>query len=181
RGDSRWVLVDETFREFTPRRSRAPRGEAGVWTTGTFTKAYGGDPVRVGFVTAPTEAVDPFAAYHALVTDGLADASVSAARALLRDRTAILDETRRIFLRNRALLERGLPEVLPVHAPVCFDPIQNSDGTRFARGMLRRSILVCPGLFFGVPDGVRLCLTRRSFPADLAAYTAARAHWLRRR
>lgn len=179
RGRARSILVDEAFREFSTARSHARHRQRGLWTTGTFTKAYGGDGIRVGFVTAPDEEVEPFEAFHGVLLNGLADASVGAARALLRDRSTILRETRQIVAANRRALVATFPEASGIQAPLWFDRISGKDGDRFARALLRRSVLVCPGSFFGVSDGVRLCLTRRSFPADLEAYLLARSEWLR--
>jgi histidinol-phosphate/aromatic aminotransferase/cobyric acid decarboxylase-like protein len=172
------VLVDETFREFTSAPSRARAGRTGVWTTGTFTKAYGADPIRVGFVVAPPDAAREFRDFHGLVLDDLPAASVQAARALLRRRTAILTETRSVFERNRRQLAEATPDGAAIAAPVWFDRLPRAaDGDRLARALLRRGVLVCPGRFFGDPAGVRLCLTQRSFAEDFAAYLEERRRW----
>ena len=170
----RSILVDETFREFTPARSRAREGAPGLWTTGTFTKVYGGDAHRVGYVTVPEEEVEGFAAFHGVLLDGIAAASVRAARALLRARSAVLGESRGLFRANLRILRDAVPDVPLLDAPLWFDRAVGGDGDRFARRLLRESVLVCPGSFFGDPAGVRLCLTRRSFSSDLAAYLRVR-------
>ena len=173
------LLLDETFREFTTARSWATRALENVWTTGTFTKAYGGDDLRVGFVIAPGASAERFARFHGVALDGLALSSVGAARALLAARTKVLGEARSILRANIAALRRRFPEAPSLVAPVWFDRGFGSfDGDGFARRLLRRSVLVSPGSFFGEPGGVRLCLTRRSFPRDLAVYAAARARWV---
>ncbi len=59
-------------------------------------------------------------------------------------------------------------------APVFFDRVRTESGDDLARRCLLASVLVCPGTFFGDPGGVRLCLTRRSFPNDLEAYLRVR-------
>jgi histidinol-phosphate/aromatic aminotransferase/cobyric acid decarboxylase-like protein len=171
-GRSRAVLLDETFREFSGRPSAASERRPGRWVTGTFTKAFGGDDLRVGFVVAPPEGVDEFARYHALATDRVAPASVAGALALLRDRAKVVGEARAILRANEAVLREAFPDFPPLGAPVWFD--RGFDGDRLARRALRASVLVCPGSFFGTPRGVRIGLTRRSFPDDLAAYLAVR-------
>ncbi|MCI4332872.1 MAG: pyridoxal phosphate-dependent aminotransferase [Thermoplasmata archaeon] len=166
------LLVDETFREFSDRPSSARARSPGRWITGTFTKAYGGDAIRVGYVAAPPESVERFASYHGLVTDRVPLHSVSAALALLRDRRTILAESRRIFRSNERALRDAFPDLPPLGAPVWFD--RGVDGDRLARRAVRAGVLVCPGSYFGAPHAVRIGLTRRTFPVDLQAYLAVR-------
>ena len=169
------VLVDETFREFTTARSRQLEGRANLWTSGTFTKVYGGDALRVGYLTVPERDVEGFAEFHAHVTDHVALASVGSALAILRDRERILDEVRGRFQRNLAALRAAAPEVPHLDAPVWFDRLgPREDGDRLAHRLLAAGVLVCPGSMFGDRHGVRVCLTQPSFREDLAAYLALR-------
>lgn len=170
---SRAVLVDETFREFTAAPSQSRRGLPRLWTTGTFTKVYGGDGIRVGFVVAPREASEGFAAFHGVLADELAEASVGAARALLAARDEVFAEARGLFRANLNALNEAEPDV-QLEAPLWFDRPRGRDGDRLARALLRRGVLVCPGSFFGDPRGVRVCLTQPSFRADLAVYRSVR-------
>lgn len=173
RGDGvRAILADETFREFTEAPSLARRGDRRIWTTGTFTKVYGADDLRVGYIVTPPEAVTAFGAFHGIALDEVPPASIAGARAILADRPSILGEARGRFLHNRAALGRAVPDLPPLAAPVWFDRV--ADGDALARAAIRRGVLVCPGSFFGRRRGVRLCLTQTSFPADLAAYLAVR-------
>lgn len=170
--------VDETFREFTNAPSLAREDWRGLWTTGSFTKVYGADRIRVGFVVAPTASVAAFGRFHGLVLDGLADASVSAARAILAHREELLAESRAIFRENLRYLRDHLRDVPELVAPLWFDRVEGHlDGDAFAAALLRRGVLVCPGRFFGEPHGVRVCLTQRSFPRDLDAYLRVRSRW----
>lgn len=176
---ARWAVIDETFREFTARPTLARLLPARVFGTGTFTKAWAGDSIRVGFVIVPPDEVAPFADFHGIVTDELPLASVASARALLAGSDRILAESRARFRANAEVLSATLPEAKGLDAPVWFDRLNDSaDGERFARALLRRGVLVCPGHFFGVRRGVRLCLTQPSFPTDLAAYLAERRRWV---
>ncbi|MCI4324756.1 MAG: pyridoxal phosphate-dependent aminotransferase [Thermoplasmata archaeon] len=168
----RALLVDETFREFRDRPSAAAARRPGLWTTGTFTKAYGADEIRVGYVVAPPEGVESFARFHGLATDRVAAHSVAAALAILRDRRTILAEVRGIFRANERALRAAFPDLPPLGAPVWLD--RGVDGDRLARRAERAGVLVSPGSFFGAPRSVRITLTRRTFPADLAAYLAVR-------
>jgi aspartate/methionine/tyrosine aminotransferase len=171
----RATLIDETFREFTPGRSWSTRDQAGLWCTGTFTKAYAADSVRVGWVVAPEESSLDFARFHGVLMDSLPEPSIRLAAALLRDRSKILGEARRIFFHNRSILAKPFPLARPIAAPLWFDrPPGPETGDDLARRAVTHGILICPGSFFGEGAGVRLTLTRRSFPRDLAAYLAVR-------
>jgi len=170
---ARSVLIDETFRGFSGAPSQAKAGRPGVWVTGTFTKFYAADDIRVGYAVAPPEGAAAFARFHGLVTDELTPYSVAAALRILREGRPLVARVRRLFETNRAALARALPLDRTVQAPVHFDRVP--DGDRLARRCLRASVLVCPGSFFGTREGVRISLTRRTFPRDLAAYLRVRS------
>jgi histidinol-phosphate/aromatic aminotransferase/cobyric acid decarboxylase-like protein len=169
---ARALLIDETFREFSGRPSHAEAGRRGLWTTGAFTKFFGADAARVGYVVAPPEAADDFARFHAVVADDVPPYSAALALQLLAKRTSIARLVRTTFDRNRTALRQALPGVPLLDAPVYFDRV--ADGDSLADRCLTRSVLVCPGSLFGVREGVRLCLTRPSFARDLAAYLEVR-------
>jgi histidinol-phosphate/aromatic aminotransferase/cobyric acid decarboxylase-like protein len=168
------LLVDETFREFGPSRSLATTPRPRLWTSGTFTKFYGGDDLRVGYLVAPPEEVSGFRRFHGVAADEVAPRSIAGALALLERGPRFADGVRRIVERNRRVLGRALPGVASPVGPVHFDRAIGEPSERLAGRCLAASVLVCPGGFFGDARGVRLCLTRRSFPDDLAAYLAVR-------
>jgi histidinol-phosphate/aromatic aminotransferase/cobyric acid decarboxylase-like protein len=172
---ARALVVDETFREFTAAPSVQRTGTPGLWSTGSFTKVYGADAIRVGYVVAPPSERDAFARFHGLVADDVPPRSIATALAILDRRRELLAGVRRIFARNAARWRRAIPGGPRLSGPTAFDTSVGPDGTAFAERCLRSSVLVCPGSFFGVASGVRVCLTRRSFPRDLARYLAVRA------
>ncbi|MGB7123500.1 MAG: pyridoxal phosphate-dependent aminotransferase [Thermoplasmata archaeon] len=172
---ARAILVDETFREFTAAPSAQRLARRGLWSTGSFTKAYGADDVRVGFVVPPEEATERFARFHGLVSDEMPTYSVASALALLSRRERYLASVRAIFGRNRDAWRRANPGAPDLAAPVAFDDPVPRGGDRFARRCLLASVLVSPGSFFGRSSGVRVGLTRRSFPVDLTQYIRVRS------
>ncbi|HTS32741.1 MAG TPA: aminotransferase class I/II-fold pyridoxal phosphate-dependent enzyme [Thermoplasmata archaeon] len=178
---ARSLLVDETFREFSGRPSRAEAGTPGVWTTGSFSKFWGADSARVGYAVAPPEAADGFARFHAVAADDIPPYSAALALQLLARRGAVSRLVRSTFERNRAALRQALPSVPSLDGPVYFDRGPGRDGDTLAARCLEASVLVCPGSFFGAPEGVRICLTRPSFRRDLAAYLTVRGGAYRRR
>ena len=171
---TRHLLVDETFREFADRPTLARAGLARLWTTGSFTKFYGADEARVGFVVAPPEVPERFARYVGLVSDELPPASAAMALALLRRFHTVQRSVRRVFERNASALASAFPGHRPPAAPLFFDRLGRSTGHSLAEACLAGSVLVCPGEYFGEPRGVRIALTRRNFPRGLRAYLRAR-------
>ncbi len=173
-------LIDETFREFTPLRSAATRGDPSIFVTGTLTKAYGADALRVGWVAAPPEWVDRFASFHGNMVALIPQASIDGAMSLLSRRDRILRESRELFRRNERVLHRMLPGIPSLSAPVCFDEISRKPGggDLLARWAVEKGVLVCPGGLFGDSRGIRICLTQRSFPRDLLRYLAIRREFL---
>jgi len=173
-GGVRDLLVDETFREFARVPTYAGDGSCRVWRTGTFTKFFGGDGIRVGFVVAPEEACEAFAQFHAHFVDRVPEYSLAAAIATWDARDRFRRAVARVFDRNVARLRAALPDAPPLAAPVYFDRVPGVPGRALAERGLRRSVLVCPGDLFGDPSGVRIGLTRPSFPVDFAAYLSVR-------
>lgn len=169
------LLVDETFREFTDADPVAESASRRLWRTASFTKVYGADDVRVGFVVVPGGEERSFQETHWLL-DGVSASSAGQALALLRHRASVLAEARRLFRRNLAALREVEPHVPALAAPLWFDrPGGRTAGDRLARAAASRGVLVSPGRLFGDPSGVRVCLTRSHFPASLRAYRLVKA------
>jgi len=172
---ARWLLVDETFREFAGTRSLLETDHPHMWTTGSFTKFFAGDDLRAGFLVAPEEVADEFARFHGLVTNLLAPHAIAGATRAFRERERTRRRVLSILRPNLAAARAAFPSLRPPDGPLLFDrPESGEHGTTLARRAIRSSVLVCPGSFFGDPAGVRLCLTRKSFPEDLRAYLAVR-------
>jgi len=172
----RSLLVDETFREFAEAGSVLGTDRPGLWASGSFTKFFGGDNLRVGFLVAPEESCSDFARFHGLVTNRLAPYSVAGATRALREKARARRSVLPVLRSNVAVARTAFPHLRPPRAPVMFDrPASGETGDSLADRALKASVLVCSGSFFGDPAGVRLCLTRRSFPVDLAAYLAVRS------
>jgi aspartate/methionine/tyrosine aminotransferase len=179
---ARSVLVDETFREFAGTRTLLGTGRPGLWASGSFTKFYAGDDLRVGFLVVPEEHEKEFARFHGLATNPLPSASVAGAVRALRDRTRTRAKVLSILRTNRDAARRAFPRLRSPEGPVMFDRPDSGEGdVALSYRALAASVLVCPGSYFDDPSGVRLCLTRRSFPADLRAYLAVRDRISRRR
>ena len=171
---ARAVLVDETFREFADAPSVAGIDGTAVWRTGSFTKFYAADSVRVGFAVAPPEEVPEFARAHGLLFNELPDYSVAAAVIALRHRERFRREVLAVLSPNRDAWRARFPTEPVPAGPVAFDRGIPADSRGFVDRCLAASVLVCPGRFFEDPGGVRISLTRRSFPRDLEVYLSVR-------
>lgn len=171
---ARHLLVDETFREFSGARTLAVAGEPRLWTTGSFTKFYGADAARVGYVVAPPDVPERFVRYVGLVSDEVAPGSAAIALALLRGFPAVRRAVRSVVERNLEAFRAAFPDRPAPVAPLFFDRPTGEPGRALAERCLAASVLVAPGEFFGSPAGVRVCLTRRAFPVGLRAYLRVR-------
>ncbi len=171
---ARHVLVDETFREFADVPSFSGDGRRGVWRTGTFSKFFGADAIRVGFAVAPEESQRAFRRFHDHFVDKVSPYSIASAIATWRERERIRRRVAAVFERNAAVIRAAFPGSAPRAAPVYFDRPVRPDGRALARRCLRASVLVCPGDFFGDSQGVRIGLTRPTFARDFRAYLAVR-------
>jgi histidinol-phosphate/aromatic aminotransferase/cobyric acid decarboxylase-like protein len=168
---ARAVLVDQTFREFTEDPPVTRAAIERLWLSGSFTKIFGADDLRVGFAIAPEASVDAFRRLHGLLLDRLAPRSVSGALAVLAHRASLLSEARGVFRANERYLRAHIDGVPNLAAPVWFDRgTRGLDGDRWGMDLLKAGVLVCSGSYFGEPRGIRIALTRRSFPVDLDAY-----------
>ncbi|MCI4352626.1 MAG: pyridoxal phosphate-dependent aminotransferase [Thermoplasmata archaeon] len=175
------VIVDEAFREFTEAPSIAGAGEENLWATGTFTKVYGADQIRVGWSIPPRPVTAAYARFHPVASDKVAERSVRAAMAILSARAEVLREVRGIFGPNVRALRNAVPGCRRPAGPTWLDRGRRGlPGDKVQAAALRRSILVSSGAFFGDPTGVRICMTRRSFPEDLTEYLAVRARFMSR-
>jgi histidinol-phosphate/aromatic aminotransferase/cobyric acid decarboxylase-like protein len=178
-GSARRWFVDETFREFGTGPSLAASGSPGLWATGTFTKAFGADRIRVGWIVPPPEEVAGFRRFYDRVTDKVPWASVSYALDLLEQADTVLAETREMMARHRGILEAALPELAGTVGPVAFDRPGPDDTRPLALAALQAGVLVCPGDFFGDGAGVRLGLCRTTFPKAFPAYFEMRRKFAR--
>jgi histidinol-phosphate/aromatic aminotransferase/cobyric acid decarboxylase-like protein len=173
------VLVDETFREFTEAPPLTRSDLPGLWVSGTFTKVFGADDVRVGYLIVPEADVPLVAEVQGTLFDEVAPASVAMALHLLRHRREVLAEARGRFRRNLVVLRARVPEAPALSAPVWLDRLPRGwSGDELARWAHRAGILVAPGSFFGAPEAVRVTLTRSTFPEALAAYLRVRSRFL---
>jgi histidinol-phosphate/aromatic aminotransferase/cobyric acid decarboxylase-like protein len=180
-GSLRNVLIDEIFREFTPGPGAASwhGGRVRFWVSSSFTKIYGADEIRLGYVIAPEEEAKNLEDLSALLLDPPARASVTAGLRLLRNRDRILQESRELFRRNLRILRDLVPGVPELAAPVWFDRGRGRlPSRRLSQAALKGGVLVGPGELFGDGRGVRICLTRRSFERDLRAYLKVRRRFL---
>ena len=174
--DARSVLVDETFREFAGTRSLLGTDHPGLWASGSFTKFFAGDDLRVGFLVAPEERAPEFARFHGLVTNLLAPFSVAGASPGASGPGRDPSEGPRRATRQRGGDSGVVPAAAPARGPGDVRPPRDGGGRGCSRPPGPQGVGPgLPGSFFGDPSGVRLCLTRRSFPADLEAYLAVRA------
>ena len=165
------MLVDQTFREFTDDPAASRTDIENLWLSGSYTKVYGADGSGSGMRSPRTNRSRGSPActdFSSTVFPRAPSPVPSPSSPIVRSSSA---RPGGILRANERYLKSHVDGVPDLAAPVWFDRgRQGFDGDRAARRLLRHGVLVCAGSFFGDPRGVRIALTRRSFPEDLDAY-----------
>jgi aspartate/methionine/tyrosine aminotransferase len=163
-----WLLVDEVYREFDPRRRRTARLRGGrVLVTNSLTKVHGLSELRAGWILGPPDALRAVAGWDDLVCPAHpelprrqallylphADRLAEATRATAAER--ILQVDRWVAARDDVRWTRpagGLTGLLFLGRP--GRPL---DGVEVARRLHdEHGVRAVPGAFFQVPDGLRV-------------------------
>ncbi|UIO98808.1 pyridoxal phosphate-dependent aminotransferase [Halobaculum sp. CBA1158] len=185
------LVVDEVYAPYTVGRSDEASGDrrggtdprtafggptaAGLPATvavGSLTKFHGLGGLRVGWLVGPEPFVDRARTVERHVP-GLATPSASLARRFFAHRDELVAEARDYCRRNHDLLagfladRRDLEGVVADDSPFGVLRHESADGDAVAEAAWDAGVLVVPGRFFGVPDGVRVSLGRA--PDDCAA------------
>lgn len=165
-----WLIVDETFRDASPRPCGTVAARGGRWVaTSTLTKAYGLGGLRIGWIAAGAEALarcenaqNGLSVLPSLPSVALALALVphldglrAHGRALLADNHARLAA----FAAERPWCRFALPPSGTTAWLMLAPPLDGR--TLSERAASHFDLAVVPGHFFGEPHGVRISLGGR--------------------
>lgn len=160
-----YVVVDETFREMArdPPPSVATFGPHGI-ALSTVTKLYGLGALRVGWVVAHPDVLEPLRGVKDYTTvAGSSLAQILAAWAIRRH-ASFARRARGIVDRNRRLVAEHLDRMPGIHGEVpasgtVFFPHSDVPVDRLARRLLQTyRTVIAPGRFFGMDDHFRIGL-----------------------
>lgn len=165
-----WLLADEVYvgaeAEGTETASFWGRYERTL-VTGSLSKAYGLPGLRLGWLLGPGEEMEALWARKDYTTISPSAASDALATRVLRAETRrrVLQRTREIIVRNRAIVEdwldeaRGIgPWIRPRAGAIGFVPYEGGANSSDLAEHLRSewSVLVVPGDHFGLDGFIRI-------------------------
>ncbi|MFC7137063.1 pyridoxal phosphate-dependent aminotransferase [Halobaculum litoreum] len=177
-----YLLVDEVYAPYTVDDGAGPFGGptgAGLPSTvavGSLTKFHGLGGLRVGWIVGPERFVERARQVEQYVP-ALAAPSTALARRFFANRDALVAEAREHCRTNHDLLRSfvdgrdDLSGHVDAGAPFAYLEHERADGDAVAAAAWDAGVLVVPGRFFGLDEGVRVSLGRT--PDDCEAALAA--------
>jgi len=176
-----YLLVDEVYAPYTTETDDDAGGAFGgptgaglpaTVTVGSLTKFHGLGGLRVGWITGPEAFIERarLVEHH---VPALAAPSVALARRLFAHRDDLVADARDHCRRNHELLVEFLPRrddlvgSVEPGAPFAYLEHERADGDAVSETAWDAGVLVVPGRFFGMDEGVRVSLGRA--PEDCEA------------
>lgn len=167
------LIVDETFLQFYTDLDFI-KYAAETYRINTFTKFYGGDDVRVGYIIAPTKQdAERINSLKGIFTEQVSKYNVCVANSILKDNDEIKKIVRDEMSENLSYLKRNMGKLKfykneePVTGTVTFidySAYSKMDSISMAEYLSKNSISVVPGNIFGVSGPyIRVCYTRENF------------------
>jgi aspartate/methionine/tyrosine aminotransferase len=165
------LLVDEVYGPYVGEDGEGAFGGVtaaglpGVVATGSLTKFHGLGGLKIGWLVAP----EPFAERACEVRShvpAVASPSRALARRFFADKEQLVAESRDHLRRNSDLLSSFVAERedlsgrIPDGCTYGFVSHDEADGTEVAEAAWEAGILVVPGRFFGMDEGIRLSAGR---------------------
>ena len=172
------LLVDEVYAPYTLDDGSGPFGGPtgtalpSTVAVGSLTKFHGLGGLRVGWIVGPEAFVDRARQVEQYVP-ALAAPSVTLGRRFFANRDALVAEAREHCRANHDLLRsfvddrEDLAGRVDAGSPVGSLEHERADGDTVAAAAWDAGVLVVPGRFFGLDEGVRVSLGRA--PAECAA------------
>ncbi|SHH27989.1 pyridoxal phosphate-dependent aminotransferase [Halobaculum gomorrense] len=179
-----YLLVDEVYAPYTVGDGEAGTAFGGptgaglpaTVTVGSLTKFHGLGGLRIGWITGPEAFVERARQVEQHVP-ALAAPSVALARRFFAHRDDLVADARDHCRRNHDLLasfldaRADLDGVVHPGSPFAYLEHERTDGDAMSAAAWDAGVLVVPGRFFGMDDGVRVSLGRA--PAECEAALAA--------
>ena len=167
-------LIDETFLMFSSNLGKL-NYPANTYRINTFTKFFGGDDLRVGYIIAPSrEDAEAIESLRGIFTEYVSRYNISVANRILSDLDSIIQEVREIqainynfLMKNKSDLRFYLdrkPELGTVSF-IDYSKYSKTDSLILSELLSKESISVVPAKFFGISGPyIRVCYSRTDFP-----------------
>lgn len=176
-----WLLVDEAFREYGFDRAAPTAATLGehVISTGTMSKFYGLEDIRIGWILADSELVARLRSLKEWITSVNSRFGEYVAKQVLENHKWFVERARKFMTANLPSVKDFMNKcdtfrwVEPDAAPFCFPRLNSAEPSiEFCRRLMREDgILLDPGFYLDGEGYVRLCFTRspEKVQAGLAA------------
>ncbi|MGC8663040.1 MAG: pyridoxal phosphate-dependent aminotransferase [Thermoplasmata archaeon] len=166
-------IVDDTFLQFIMDLSSA-RYPENTYRINTFTKFYGGDEVRVGYIIAPSKTdAEQINALKGIFTEQVSKYNICVANSILKDNDEIKNFVRNEMAKNLTYLKNNIGKLRfyndmePKVGTVTFldySSYSKMDSVAMAEYLYKNQISTVPGTLFGVKGPyIRVCYTRENF------------------
>ncbi|MDP8011304.1 MAG: pyridoxal phosphate-dependent aminotransferase [Thermoplasmata archaeon] len=166
-------VVDDTFLQFSKDLDSA-RYPENTYRINTFTKFYGGDEVRIGYIIAPSKDLAERINYlKGIFTEQVSKFNICVAESILKDNDEIKKFVRNEMKRNLSFLKKNMgglkfyKNVEPEVGTVTFldySYYTSMDSRSVAEYLFKNQISIVPAEFFGVNGPyLRVCYTRENF------------------
>ncbi|MEM0160742.1 MAG: aminotransferase class I/II-fold pyridoxal phosphate-dependent enzyme, partial [Thermoplasmata archaeon] len=169
----RAYVVDDTFLQFY-RNLDSVKYPENTYRINTFTKFYGGDEVRVGWIVAPDkkEAAE-INSLKGIFTEQVSRYNISVANAILKDQDEILRFVRNAMNKNLTYIKNNMGKLKfyrnlePLTGTVTFIDYSSyieRDPVSVSEYLYKNLISLVPGTIFGVEGPyLRVCYSREDF------------------
>ncbi len=172
-------IIDETFLEFDRELSFSVNYDG--YIINTFTKVFGGDDLRLGYIICPDKQnARDINGYKGLLTEPVSKINTSIGHYILKDHDSILEYVRNIVGENNKALFKNMSHlkfyknIRPLRSPVSFidySYYSQEDSMEFSEKLYRAGFTLVPGKFFGVEGTyLRVCMTRPNFPESFSKF-----------
>ena len=166
-------LIDETFMEFVDSLDHYTYENG--YIVNTFTKVYGGEDLRLGYIITPEpEDAIELEGFKGLITEDVSPINTSVGYEILKRHDEFLGNVREIIDRNHRILlrEKGKLKFYGGHEPlkipvsfVDYSAYTDNDSDSVSEELAENGIIVLPARYFGIHGTyLRVCITGTDFP-----------------
>ena len=176
------LFVDEAFRDFSFSKEAYTMfsDHPDIITSVTATKFYGVGYLRLGWIMARKEVASRIQELKMVTSGSLPVHSLWLGNEILKKRELFIDRIKGRIERNREQIrafakKHGIKVTDPGNASFCFI-YTDKDGYKLSSEIMEKEkILLTPGVYFGLKNGFRLCITGseeelKSALEDIAKY-----------
>ncbi|MDP8023555.1 MAG: aminotransferase class I/II-fold pyridoxal phosphate-dependent enzyme [Nitrososphaeria archaeon] len=179
----KYYVVDETFLQFMTDLDKVKRRK-NTFRINTFTKFYGGDEVRIGYIISPdVDLKETIENLQGITYEPVSRHNICVAKKILEDNDKVKEEARMISTENFEILERNMDKLKfymnkrPQPATVVFldySDYSSLESLEISEMLYKKGVSVVPATMFGKDSyHFRVAYTRKNFEDSINALVNA--------